>query len=416
MVAVAAVSLARQSGLPATRTVWAEDGTLFYAQGLQSSAWHSLWIPYNGYEQLLPRLLTLVALRFPVAQASAVIAVCGAASLGAMSACVFHMARGHIAHPLPRAMLAASMVLLPVATGELLDNMVNAPWWLFFTAFWALLWRPQTRPGRALAVAIGFLAVASEPLVLLFAPLALLRGLALRSWREQAPTLGYALGLAYQLVARIGVKEAAFSPSNLDGVPRTVLAKVDLGLVTGARATQWLDAHDAGVAMALGAVVLVGVLALGLASAPSRVFALVAAVYSVVCLAVPGYLRGVSAEMATADISYGSRYLAVPLLLMASAVFVAGGHAMASRPVPAHGRRRPPGARAWAPVLLALAFLPAWVADFRDANARTAGPDWTAQVTTVTEACRRGAPYGAFEIDPPGWTAVVPCTRLLGER
>jgi hypothetical protein len=98
------------------------------------------------------------------------VALSGAVGLALVSCLVFHMARGLIASPALRALLVASMVLLPVAVVEMLDNLVNLPWWIFFAAFWALLWRPSGPGGRAVAALVCLLAAASEPLVGLLMP------------------------------------------------------------------------------------------------------------------------------------------------------------------------------------------------------------------------------------------------------
>ena len=131
-----AAALLRQPGVPATKTIWAEDGRIFYAQATTLSFWRTLTTLHNGYMQLFPRLAVQLVHFVPVADVSTLFALVGAVSLGAICCLVFHMARGHIAAPGLRALLAAGMVLLPVANVELLDNLVNVPWWLFFAAFW----------------------------------------------------------------------------------------------------------------------------------------------------------------------------------------------------------------------------------------------------------------------------------------
>ena len=153
-----AAALLRQPGVPATKTIWAEDGRIFYAQATTLSFWRTLTTLHNGYMQLFPRLAVQLVHFVPVADVSTLFALVGAVSLGAICCLVFHMARGHIAAPGLRALLAAGMVLLPVANVELLDNLVNVPWWLFFAAFWALLWRPKSWPGRACAALVCFMA------------------------------------------------------------------------------------------------------------------------------------------------------------------------------------------------------------------------------------------------------------------
>ena len=53
LVLLSTVALLRQSGLPATRTIWAEDGSIFYADAVRLSFWKTLLRPYSGYGQLV---------------------------------------------------------------------------------------------------------------------------------------------------------------------------------------------------------------------------------------------------------------------------------------------------------------------------------------------------------------------------
>jgi hypothetical protein len=43
---------------------------------------------------------------------------------------------------------------------EIADSGVNAPWYLLLAVFWALLWRPRTRAGMAVAAFVAFAAAA----------------------------------------------------------------------------------------------------------------------------------------------------------------------------------------------------------------------------------------------------------------
>jgi hypothetical protein len=219
-VLLAAVALVRQAGVPAMQTLWAEDGLIFYSQALAHSFWRTLITAYNGYDQLVPRLVIQLAKLAPVADVSAVVALCGAGGLAALGCLVFHMSRGHIASPALRGLLVAAMVALPLANVEMLDNLVNLPWWLFFAAFWALLWRPETTAGRVTAGLICCLAAASEPLVGVFVALAAFRVWALPRLKEQASTAGLAIGLVYQAAVVLGNHgENTFPKAGLSGLP-----------------------------------------------------------------------------------------------------------------------------------------------------------------------------------------------------
>jgi hypothetical protein len=418
LVAVGATALLRQSGLPATSTIWAEDGRIFYAQALRMSFWQTLVTPHDGYGQLLPRVVVQVARLGAPGQAAEIFAIIGAFSLAAIACLVFHMARGHIGSPALRALLVAAMVLLPVATGELLDNVVNVPWWLFFASFWALLWRPRSATGRASAVLVCLLAAASEPLVALFLPLSVARALALRNARDQAPTVGIVSGLLYQvLVMARSSGSIVSSAGSVPALAQSFSVRVGLGLAGGEKGTDWLFTHSRPIAVALGALVLCSLLAVGVFFAGSlqvRLFTLAAASFCLGCYLVPVWLRGLGPTMQIARAEVASRYQAVPVLLLVSTILVIADHWAKARSeaAPRHGSRN------WRSVtvvaLCACLLGPTWVVDFRDSNQRSAGPAWSTQVAGATAQCRR-APTAAVSlaIDPPGWDVSLKCRDLL---
>jgi hypothetical protein len=101
--------------------------------------------------------------------------------------------------PQLRAALAAMVVLLPVVGTETLDNVTNSIWFLLFASFWVLLWRPTTF-SRAVAAA-GFILIAalSNAAIVVFAPLWLLRLVAIRDRRDAIIVGAYALGVAIHI-------------------------------------------------------------------------------------------------------------------------------------------------------------------------------------------------------------------------
>jgi hypothetical protein len=416
LVAVVATALLRQSGLPATSTIWAEDGRIFYAQALRMPFWQTLVTSHDGYGQLLPRVVVQMARLGAPGRAAEVLAIVGAFSLAVIACLVFHMARGHIGSPCLRALLVGAMVLLPVATGELLDNVVNVPWWLCFASFWALLWRPRSATGRAAAGLVCFFAAASEPLVGLFLPLSLARALALRNVRDQAPTVGIISGLLYQLlvIARSSGNIVS-SAGSLQGLALSFSVRVGLGLAGGEKGTDWLFTHERGTAVALGAVLLCSLLAIGVGgSLQVRLFTLTAATFCVGCYVLPVWLRGLGPTMQIARVEVASRYQAVPLLLLVSVILVVADH-WADACTERAPRHRSRDWRAVTAVALCACLLgPSWVVDFRDLNQRSAGPAWGSQVAKATAQCRNSpAATVSLAIDPPGWDVLLRCTHLL---
>jgi hypothetical protein len=431
LAATSAAALLRQPGVPATKTIWAEDGRIFYAQTATLSFWRTLTTLHNGYMQLFPRLAVQLVHFVPVTDVSTLFALVGAVSMGAICCLVFHMARGHIAAPGLRALLAAGMVLLPVANVELLDNLVNVPWWLFFAAFWALLWRPKSWPGRACAALVCFMAAGSEALVALFLPLAVARAGTVREAKEQAATGGLVLGLLYQAVVILPSGAKVTSPGGFHDVGASFAIRVGSGIFGGVRGTDWLVAHARDASIVLGIVAVVAIVLTGVCARSVRIrwFTLVAASYSVVGFVVPVWLRDVATVMDVGTVRIAGRYQAVPLLLLMSAVLVLadyftrdgvsvslGFSTWAARPSPATPTRAPAMSMSAvvATAVCAALFLPSWVADFRGPNQRSAGPTWTAQVARAVDHCRRGGNATAsLSIDPPYWTVVLPCPLLV---
>ena len=79
----------------------------------------------------------------PLPEAAAAFAIAGAVIASAVALFVFHASAGHIHSGWLRGLLAAAVLLLPVAPLEIADSGVNTPWYLLFALFWAALWRPR---------------------------------------------------------------------------------------------------------------------------------------------------------------------------------------------------------------------------------------------------------------------------------
>ena len=85
-------------------------------------------------------------------------------------------------------MLGAALILLPLAPIEMVDGGVTSPWYLFPTAFWAVMWRPRTRSGMLAAGLMAFAAASSVIVVVIFLPLLVVRVIALPRWRGRGPS------------------------------------------------------------------------------------------------------------------------------------------------------------------------------------------------------------------------------------
>jgi hypothetical protein len=410
-VGLTAVALLRQSGVSATNSVWAEDGAVFYQQSRLLGFIHTLTIPYNGYLQLGPRLFVQIARLVPATDASAAMAITGACLVALVSCYVFHASRGVLAPVWSRLVLVATLILLPLATGEILDNNVNMGWWLFFAAFWALINRPRTTTDSVLAGLVCLLAIGTEPLVALLFPLAVVRILVMRTdLRGEAPVIGLIVGLAYQGLGllKTGGSSSTFTMATSHDAVQALGLRVGWGWLSGNSLSNHLisSSHvavwEATGYLVLGAVVAVAVL---LRHRATLFFVIAAAGFAVITFVVPVVVRGVGPNLVGQPLYVGSRYSATPVLLVWSAVL-----AEAVRLTAVVERR----AMRYVPLLACLVLLvPVWVLDFRPANLRSAGPRWSEQVALAAQACKSHPKRLAIlQISPAGWKVVLPCRDI----
>jgi hypothetical protein len=194
----ACVLLIRQAGTPSWQTLWAEDRWVFLPRALVHP-WSSIFRAQAGYLQLVPQLIADLVARFPMRFAAAGFAIAGALVASGCAIFVYYASAGHIRRPELRALLACSVLLLPTAVIEIANSGVDAQWYLMFALFWALLWRPRSRRGKAVAAVLAFLAMASNILNQLYLPLVAARLVALPEREEHAVTFGWLTGIVFQI-------------------------------------------------------------------------------------------------------------------------------------------------------------------------------------------------------------------------
>lgn len=114
LVGAVATGLAWFRLLPGARnTLWAEDAAVFLTQRLHSGPLVSLVLPYDGYQQLVPRLLTDLATAVPVPDYARMVTLlcCLVVGLAAAGAAVW--TREALQHPATRVLFALVPVLTP---------------------------------------------------------------------------------------------------------------------------------------------------------------------------------------------------------------------------------------------------------------------------------------------------------------
>ncbi len=431
VLAAAVAMLFRVAHIPAWDLVYAEDNGVFLV-GALAHPW-DLLAPFGGYLELVPRILGQVVSLLPVWDAARVYAVSGALIAAACALFTYHASEGYIRAPWLRAMLGAALILLPLAPIEMADSGVDSPWYLLPTAFWAVMWRPRTRWGMLAAALMAFAAASSEILAVIYLPLLVIRVIALPRWREHAVTAGFLLGLLAQVPAILSDYAQRSQRLHVFGPP---LASVKFYLhafvlrSVGWHLSWWLQ-KPLGLngATAVAGAFLLAVLAWVLITGDRqvRVFAVLATVtgfVQVIAVAsVPGPpgTHWVAHAVAVPAFQPGSRYDAVPVMLLDAMVIIAvdtfirrrGAVPPAPAPLPQDQWR---GRRPWALIAVtaltcALAF--SWISDYRYyVPSRVSQGYWTGTVHDWLQACDSSK---TGEISLPTWdapNATVPCSRI----
>jgi hypothetical protein len=291
------------------------------------------------------------------------------------------------------------------------------------TLFFAALWRPKSWPGMLAAALIAFYASSSEILAVLYAPLLLIRLVALPRWREHAVTAGWLAGLLVQvpvILQTYGQGAQRLRPGHLSNAGQ-VIAFYFHNVVL--RALGWkLSLHLIQIAGYNGATVIVGLVllagigwAMAVGGTAVRLFAVVALVVgfvqTAVCATITSYVNG---QVPTWSFLPSARFSTVPVVLI-DAILILGVDAYLRR----HGRTR---LRWRSPVRVGTSSLVAvgvlvcllgfgWVTDFRYVTQRESGGYWRVQATRWLHECEQSQ---SGEITIPAWysQATVECSRL----
>ncbi len=419
----AGLLLLRVARIPAWNCAYAEDWGIFLIYAWQHP-WH-LFVPYNGYEQLVPRILGQFASMVPVQDVAAFYAVTGTVIAACCALFVYHASAGFIRFRLLRLTLAAALVLLPVAPLELVANGVNTAWYLMAAFFWAVLWRPRSKGGMAVAAILAFLTAASVPVVVAFLPLLAIRVVVLPRLREHAVTAGWLAGLAVQIpvIADSYVNHT----QRLSGAlapPAQVFAYYLHTVVL--RALGWhLSWRLEAIAGQNGATLIIGaflLIVLGWASITMgrqvRLFAATAVLFGFVLMvastAITSYLVKFPPVLSPVSFEGGSRYTVTPILALVAAMIIAVDAYLRRGAATQVSLNTLQPRAACAVAVLGLVLAVGWVTDFSYVTQRTTDGPWRPKAEAMLTRCEQSS---TGTITVYAWYdrhAVVSCSRLHG--
>jgi hypothetical protein len=415
------VLLLRVGGVPAWDSVYAEDQGVYLFDAL-AHPWHLL-VPFGGYEEFVPRLVGQLVSYLPLADVAVPFALTGAGIAALCALFIYHAMDGWIRSPWLRAVVGAALILLPLAPIEIADSTVGCPWYAMAALFFGLLWRPKNWAGMTAAALVAFAAASSEILVLIYAPLVLLRVVALPRWREHAVTAGWLAGLLVQVP--VVLESYAQHTQRVTHLARPVqalgfyfhnVALRAFGWRVSLRLVAFAGLNGATVIVCAILVAVFG-LALVTGSRQVRVFVAVALIMGFVqTVFAATVVRYVISQPYSYDFEGGSRYSAMPIMAMTAAAVVAVD-AYLRRQANAEGGDRIPFVRRspWAltaAAALALVLALGWFSDYRYVTGHNFWGHWKPVAERMLAACEHST---SGEITTWTWyhkTITIPCSQL----
>jgi hypothetical protein len=408
IVAGAVLSLARYVGTPPWKSVYAEDYGIYLVQAL-AHPWRSIFYSYAGYEQLVPRLIGQFVSMLPLHDAAAGFAITGALIASACAAFVFHASAGHVRSTFLRGMLALSILLLPVALQEIANAGVNTPWYLLIALFWALLWRPKSAAGMAVAALLGFAAASSNITAVVFVVLIVVRLVALPRLREHAVTLGWLAGCLVQVPYVLTSSSTTSSRLSHLATPAQSASFYGHDVLLPAFGwhvswllRDWVDRNYGVVIM--GGLIAVGV-AVVLITGPTRVrlFTVTAMLFGFLFAAFAGTVTWwVTTNFVKFDFEPGARYTCLPILLITAVAIVAVDN------IRGHWKLA-------AVLALIAVMITGWVPDFRYSAHRTQAPAWPPVLSQWVATCQHQDEVRFSGSYVNYGTMVIPCSKVRGQ-
>ena len=168
---------------------WAEDGVVWYADAYKHGALRALFLPRDGYLQVLPRLAAAAALCVPLLRAPLIMNLI-ALIVEALPPLFLVSSRTRNLGPLGLRCALAFLYLFVPDSFELHAIMTDAQWNLALLVFLVLIAEaPQSRAGKVFDVAVLALCAVSGPFCVFVVPVALVRTLGPLVLRTAGPKL-----------------------------------------------------------------------------------------------------------------------------------------------------------------------------------------------------------------------------------
>ena len=413
--AAMAVSLSRTAGPGSLNTIWIEDAKFLLNQALNESFWTALTTPISTYYQEPARLITAVAVTFPLPVVPGIMAAAAAAEY-ALYGLVAYIASGpYLRRPWLRLLIAAPVCALPLAYTQVNNDLVTVQFFGLFGAFWTLLWRPGTRAGKILSPLVMASVSWTAVLSVVFFPLVVARLVADRSKNAWCLAVAWASGVWLQLSETVlgESRHDQYGENSPWFIAKSYAARMEPRALFGERSLGGpgtnergsavplhvlnAGAHDALIIGAWLVIALLVALAAARFTDPNWTLAGVAALFSL----------GIAVDEMLVNLPVVQpRYVVAPAMLLYTALVAL------MRPRLPDGTTRARTVVRWLPAAgFAVLLLVAVTLNFRVTNGRSTSPAWTRVVATARRDC--AAPGStAYRYAHEWWYVKIPCGRV----
>jgi len=389
--------------------VWAEDGREFLGRQAAAGLWESLFVPYTGYQQFLPRVLTALAVQVDLRLYAVMVTALCCLIVGGVAAAVYVFSGSVVRAQWARVLLAAITVLAPLAPTEVLGNTANVHWYMLWLAPWLLLYQPRSWPAASLAAAVGLVAALTEIQMAVFLPLVLV------GWRTPQAMLvraGVAAGLGVQILTTLSAPRAIL-PSLQTTLLDEIVGYAALPILGSAHNDtaaigSWIASLGT-VTVSIFCAVLIALAALPLVfgSAQTRILTAALLAGSFVLWAAAGLVNpSQQFSVFTAENWPGlhaTRYAVVPSMLFLACLVLAAA-TLAER----HGAATPVA------VVLAALVIVSLTTNLRpEFSEREAGPPWSSTLGDARQLCaKQGSGPVTVDTAPAMSSVVLDCAVI----
>jgi hypothetical protein len=411
----AAISLSRTVGAGSLNTIWIEDAKNLLSQALNSPFSQDVRSPISGYYQVPARVITEVAIHFPLTWVPGIMSAAAALQYAVYGLVAYIASGPYLRSRWLRLLVAAPVCAIPLAYTQANNDLVTVQFIGLYGAFWTLLWIPGTRAGRILSPLVMLSVSSTAALAIVLAPLVVARLIVDRSKNAIFLAVFWAAGVLLQMSLTLegkskhylfGFNGPLFVLKYYAGrvVPRAIFGESALG-GPGANYRGEFEplhitntaAHVALIGGAWAVVVIAILLAVTRRTDPNWALALVAGLFSLAMFA--------DAMLINTPVVQ-PRYVIAPALLIYTALVAL------LRPRRREGASRARAVLGWLPVTaFAVLLAVAVTLNFRVTNGRTSSPPWTSVVARATAACAH-PDVTSYLYTHEWWQVSIPCWRL----